>query len=209
MLAGGGSHDTVPLMFLVGVNTGVSQICCAGPGASVALQIQGCVVGILAVINVLAVFLLDGCHSAPSCLVDQVLACLVAHLAIKNKVNSVSGTLVQLIVSWGDPEVGCLQYVQEQQSGTKIKSFPLLFPSSPQKSSSVTSFHVFNRFYVNSTQGCAARQKRQDVVKTKAWRVRGRPAALSKPVPGSQSFTCSEDCEESRQEEGGRREHRC
>lgn len=52
MLEQGGSHDTVPLMFLVGVNTGVSQICCAGPDASVALQIQGCDVGILAVIHV-------------------------------------------------------------------------------------------------------------------------------------------------------------
>lgn len=99
--------------FLIGVNTGVSQICCVGPGASVALQVQGCVVGILAVLHALAAFSLDGCHSAPSCLVDQVFACLVACSAIKNKVNSLSGTLAQLIVSWGDPEVGCLQYVQE------------------------------------------------------------------------------------------------
>lgn len=85
-------------------------------------------------IHLLAGFLLDGCHSAPSLLVDQVLACLVACcLAMKNKVNSLSGTVVQLVVSWGDPEVERLQGVQEQQSGTKMNSFPLLFPSSPQK----------------------------------------------------------------------------
>lgn len=65
--------------------------------------------------HLLAGFLLDGCHSAPSCLVDQVLACLVACCsAVKNKVNSLSGTLVQLVVSWGDLEEEWLQYVEEQ-----------------------------------------------------------------------------------------------
>lgn len=129
MLEGGGLHDIVPLMFLVGVDNGVSQICCLGPGASVALQTQGHVVGILAVMHLLADFLLDGCHSAPSWLADQVLACLAACcLAMKKKVNSLSGTLVQLVVSWGDPEVRRLQYVQEQQSGTKMNSFSLLSP---------------------------------------------------------------------------------
>lgn len=59
MLEGGGLHDTVSLMFLVGVDNGGSQICCLGPGASVALQIQGCVVGILAVMHLLAGFLLE------------------------------------------------------------------------------------------------------------------------------------------------------
>ena len=134
MLEGGGLHPTVPLMFLVGIDNGVSQICCLGLSASVALQIQGCVVGILAVMHLLAGFLLDGCHSAPSWLVDQVLACLVACCsAMKNKVNILSGTLVQLVMSWGDPEVGWLQYVQEQRSGTKMNSFPLLSPSCPQE----------------------------------------------------------------------------
>jgi len=93
----------------------------------VALQIQGCVVGILAVINLLACFLLDGCHSAPSWMVDQVLTCLVACcLAVKNKVNCLSGMLVQLVVSWGDREVGQLWYMQKEQSRTKVSSFPLL-----------------------------------------------------------------------------------
>lgn len=62
---------------------------------------------------------------------------------------------------------------------------------------------------MKSTCGWAAGARRQDVVKTEAGGVRGRPAALSEPVPGSQSFTCSEDCEESRQEEREGREHRC
>jgi len=63
-----------------------------------------------------------------------VLACLVLCCsAVNNKVNSLSGTLVQLVVSWGDPEIEQLQYVQEQQSGTKMNSFPLLSPSSPQE----------------------------------------------------------------------------
>lgn len=98
------------------------------------LQNHGRVVGILAVIHLLAVFFLDGCHCAPSWLVDQVLACLVACcLAMKNKVNSLSGTLVQLRVSWGDPEVRRLQYVQEHQSGKKMNGFLLLSPSSPQE----------------------------------------------------------------------------
>lgn len=39
MLEGGGLHDTVLLVFLVGVDIGVSQICCLGPGASLALHI--------------------------------------------------------------------------------------------------------------------------------------------------------------------------
>lgn len=43
------------------------------------------------------------------------------------------GTLVQLVVSWGDPEVRRLQYVQEQQSGTKMNSFSLLSPFYPQE----------------------------------------------------------------------------
>lgn len=39
-------------------------------------------------------------------MLEQVLACLVARcLAVKNKVSGLSGTLVQLVVSWGDPEV--------------------------------------------------------------------------------------------------------
>lgn len=146
MLDRGGLHDTVLLMFLVGVDNGVSQIYYLGPGASVALQIQGCGVGILAVRHLLAGFLLDECHSARSWLVDQVLACLVACCsAMKNNMNSLSGTLVQLVVSWGDPEVGWLQYVWDQQSGTKMNSFPLLFPSYPQE------IQFYNHFSMSST----------------------------------------------------------
>lgn len=110
MLEGGG----LPLIFLVVVDNGVSKICYLGPGTSVALQIQCRVVGILPVMHLLAGFLLDGCHSALSWLVDQALACLVTCcLAMKNKVDSLSGTLVQLVVSWSDPEVEWLQYLQK------------------------------------------------------------------------------------------------
>lgn len=59
MLEGGG----LPLIFLVGVDNGVSQICCLGSGAFVALQIQCHVVGVLAMMHLLAGFLLDGCHA--------------------------------------------------------------------------------------------------------------------------------------------------
>lgn len=56
MLEGVHLHVTVPLMFLVNVGRRVSPICSLGPGASVALQIQGCAVGILTVIHSLAGF---------------------------------------------------------------------------------------------------------------------------------------------------------
>lgn len=94
MVEAGGLRVPVPLMFLF-ADTGVSQTYCLGTGASVALQIQGRVAGILAAIYLLASSVLDGCHSAPSWMLDQVLACPVARCsAVKNKVSRLSGTLV-------------------------------------------------------------------------------------------------------------------
>lgn len=76
-------------------------------------------------------------------MLEQVLACLVAWcLAVKNKVCSLSGTLVQLVISWGDPEVDPeeLQFVQKQQSRTKMCNFHLLLPSFPQEHQSSNPF---------------------------------------------------------------------
>lgn len=76
-------------------------------------------------------------------MLEQVLACLVARcLAVKNKVCSLSGTLVQLVISWGDPEVDPeeLQFVQKQQSRTKMCNFRLLPSSFPQEHQSSNPF---------------------------------------------------------------------
>lgn len=65
MVEAGGVHVPLPLTFLF-ADTGISQPYCLGTGTSVALQIQGRVAGILAVIDLLASSVLDGCHSAPA-----------------------------------------------------------------------------------------------------------------------------------------------
>lgn len=77
-----------------------------GPDVTMTLQIPGCVVGILAVMHFLSVFLLAGCHSAPSWLTGLVQACQVAFCsAVKNRILSVwvscLSVCVRVILKWG------------------------------------------------------------------------------------------------------------
>lgn len=96
---GGGLCDTMTQRFLVGIDNWASQICCLGHDVILTLQIQGHVVGILAVMHFLSGFLLPGCHSAPSWLADLVWACLVVSCsAMKNKVLFV----------WDSSSSGCV-----------------------------------------------------------------------------------------------------